>query len=52
LLARVLTWLENFGEVLMREWLLAIIPAAAIVYFLMYPDQFSKIVAWLAQLFR
>jgi len=30
----------------MREWLLVFIPVAIVVYFIIYPDQFTVLVAW------
>jgi hypothetical protein len=34
----------------MRDWLLLLAPIAFIVYFLIYPDQFSTFVAWASHL--
>lgn len=30
----------------MRDWLLLLAPIALILYFLVYPDQFSAFMAW------
>jgi hypothetical protein len=30
----------------MREWILAFVPATLVVYFVIYPEQFSALVAW------
>jgi len=30
----------------MREWYLPLAPVAAIIYFLVFPDQFSALIAW------
>jgi hypothetical protein len=36
----------------MRDWLLMLAPIGLIVYFLMYPDQFSALVDWAEQFIR
>ncbi len=33
----------------MRDWLLLLAPIVVIVYFLVYPDQFSAFMAWGSQ---
>ena len=33
----------------MREWLLTIVPVAAVFYFVVFPDQLGSIVSWLAR---
>jgi hypothetical protein len=35
----------------MREWLLMLIPIALVLYFAVFPDQFSASFHWLGQLF-
>jgi hypothetical protein len=30
----------------MREWLLMLLPVGVIVYFIVYPDQFSEFMTW------
>jgi hypothetical protein len=32
----------------MREWYLVLVPVVAIVYFTLFPDQFSALIAWAA----
>jgi len=34
----------------MREWLLVLIPVAAVFYFVVYPDQFGAFVSWAAKI--
>jgi hypothetical protein len=34
----------------MREWVLTLIPLAFVLYFVVFPDQFSAILHWLGQL--
>jgi len=34
----------------MRDWILTLSPLAAAIYFLVYPDQFRELLAWLALL--
>ena len=34
----------------MREWLLMLIPFAAVLYFVIFPDQFSATLHWLGQI--
>ena len=44
----------GFGHKLgesMREWLLMLIPFALVLYFVVFPDQFSVTFHWLGQLF-
>ena len=36
----------------MREWMLVLIPVALIVYFIVYPDQFTALMAWAMQWVR
>jgi hypothetical protein len=36
----------------MREWLLMLVPVALIVYFVVYPHQFSALLTWLLGLIR
>jgi len=36
----------------MRDWILVLIPVAIIVYFIVYPDQFSALMAWAMQWVR
>lgn len=33
----------------MREWNLVIAPVAALVYFLVFPNHFSALIAWAAR---
>jgi hypothetical protein len=35
----------------MRDWLLLLAPLALVLYFAIYPDQFSAFMSWAAQLF-
>jgi hypothetical protein len=35
----------------MRDWLLTLTPIALIIYFLLYPDQFTAFISWAQQLF-
>ena len=35
----------------MRDWLLMLAPLALVLYFVIYPDQFSAFMSWAAQLF-
>jgi hypothetical protein len=35
----------------MRDWLLLLAPLAAVIYFLVFPDQFSAFMNWAAQSF-
>jgi hypothetical protein len=30
----------------MREWILAVAPVVATIYFLVFPDQFRELLAW------
>jgi len=32
----------------MREWIVAVAPLTAVMYFLVFPDQLGEIVRWLA----
>jgi hypothetical protein len=34
----------------MRDWLLVLVPVGAVVYFLAYPDEFTRLVSWLSRL--
>ena len=34
----------------MREWLLMLIPFAAVLYFVIFPDQFNATLHWLGQI--
>ena len=34
----------------MRDWILLSAPMAAVIYFLVYPDQFSELLAWITAL--
>jgi hypothetical protein len=31
----------------MREWLLMLVPVALIIYFVVYPNEFSALLTWL-----
>ena len=35
----------------MRDWLLLFAPLGLVLYFVLYPDQFSAFMAWASQLF-
>jgi hypothetical protein len=35
----------------MRDWLLLLTPIGLIVFFLVYPDQFTAFITWAAHLF-
>ena len=46
-------WAANCPESAdVREWTLVFIPVTIIVYFIVYPDQFSELVAWALQWVR
>ena len=34
----------------MRDWIIILAPLAATIYFLVYPDQFKELLAWLTVL--
>ena len=36
----------------MRDWILILLPVAVVVYFLVYPDAFSAVVAWVQSIVR
>jgi hypothetical protein len=36
----------------MREWLLVLMPVVTVIYFVVYPDQFSSLTYWAASLLR
>jgi hypothetical protein len=36
----------------MREWMLVLIPAVLVIYFVVFPDQFHWLVYWLAGFIR
>ena len=37
-------------SVAMRDWILLSVPVAAAIYFLVYPDQFRELFAWITAL--
>jgi len=36
----------------MRDWLLILVPVAVIFYFVFYPNEFWKFMAWFARLLQ
>ena len=36
----------------MREWMLAVVPAALVVYFVAYPEELAKVADWVGTLLR
>ena len=36
----------------MREWMLAVVPAALVIYFVAYPNELAKVVGWLTALLK
>jgi hypothetical protein len=36
----------------MREWMLAVVPAALVIYFVAYPNELAKVAGWVAALLR
>jgi hypothetical protein len=41
---------KSCGFFAMRDWVLILAPVAATIYFLVYPDQFRELLAWLTML--
>ncbi len=39
-------------SVAMRDWILLAAPMAAAIYFLVYPDQFRELLAWITVLIQ
>jgi hypothetical protein len=40
-------WAGAIGKPPMREWLLMLVPVALIIYFVVYPNEFSALLTWL-----